>query len=156
MQDNHPKQNDQLNKRPLISQLEAKEGECKQDQPVQPIADVDMITTEECDMRFERHEKLGEGTYGVVFKARDRETDQIVALKKIRLENTDEGIPSTAIREISLLQELRHPNIVELKDIVHGENKLYLIFEFFNLDLKKYLDKKGAPLAALQVKSLMF
>jgi serine/threonine protein kinase len=115
-----------------------------------------MITTEECDLRFERHEKLGEGTYGVVFKARDRDTDQIVALKKIRLENTDEGIPSTAIREISLLQELRHPNIVELKDIVHGENKLYLIFEFFNLDLKKYLDKKGAPLAALQVKSMMF
>ena len=96
-----------------------------------------MITTEECDLRFERHEKLGEGTYGVVFKARDRETDKIVALKKIRLENTDEGIPSTAIREISLLQELRHQNIVELKDIVHGENKLYLIFEFFNLDLKK-------------------
>ena len=99
-----------------------------------------MISLSESDLRFERQEKLGEGTYGVVFKARDRETDSIVALKKIRLENTDEGIPSTAIREISLLQELHHPNIVELKDIVHGENKLYLIFEFFNLDLKKYLD----------------
>ncbi len=115
-----------------------------------------MITTEECDQRFEREEKLGEGTYGVVFKAKDRQTNEIVALKKIRLENTDEGIPSTAIREISVLQELRHPNIVELKDIVHGENKLYLIFEFFNLDLKKYLDKKGAPLGSFQVKSLMF
>ena len=99
-----------------------------------------MISLSESDLRFERQEKLGEGTYGVVFKARDRETDSIVALKKIRLENTDEGIPSTAIREISLLQELHHPNIVELKDIVHGENKFYLIFEFFNLDLKKYLD----------------
>ena len=99
-----------------------------------------MMSLSESDLRFERQEKLGEGTYGVVFKARDKETDSIVALKKIRLENTDEGIPSTAIREISLLQELHHPNIVELKDIVHGENKLYLIFEFFNLDLKKYLD----------------
>lgn len=79
-----------------------------------------------------------------------------MALKKIRLEGTDEGIPSTAIREISLLQELRHPNIVDLKDIVHGENKLYLIFEFFNLDVKKYLDKKGAPMPAPQVKSLMY
>jgi len=115
-----------------------------------------MITTEECDQRFEREEKLGEGTYGVVFKARDRQTNEVVALKKIRLENTDEGIPSTAIREISVLQELRHQNIVELKDIVHGENKLYLIFEFFNLDLKKYLDKKGAPLGSYQVKSLMW
>ena len=115
-----------------------------------------MITTEECDQRFEREEKLGEGTYGVVYKARDRQTNEVVALKKIRLENTDEGMPSTALREISVLQELRHQNIVELKDIVHGQNKLYLIFEFFNLDLKKYLDKKGAPLGSYQVKSLMF
>ncbi len=130
--------------RPLNLPLEAKEGEVKDNQPSN--ADIDMISSEECDVRFERQNKLGEGTYGVVFKARDRQTEEIVALKKIRLENTDEGIPSTAIREISLLQELRHPNIVELKDIVHGENKLYLIFEFFNLDLKKYLDKKGAPL----------
>jgi serine/threonine protein kinase len=82
----------------------------------------------------------------------------VIALKKIRLENTDEGIPSTAIREISLLQELRHPNIIELLDIAHGHNKLYLAFEYFNLDLKKYLEKekqsKGLP--PLQVKSLMY
>jgi len=115
-----------------------------------------MITTEECDLRFERKEKLGEGTYGIVFKCIDLQDNTMIALKKIRLENTDEGIPSTAIREISLLQELRHPNIVELKDICHGENKLYLVFEFFNLDLKKYLDKKGAALVAHQTKSFMW
>lgn len=146
MQDNQTLQINQ--KRTLNMPQEPAQDERKPEQS-QVATDVEMITTEECDLRFERHEKLGEGTYGVVFKARDRETDNIVALKKIRLENTDEGIPSTAIREISLLQELRHPNIVELKDIVHGENKLYLIFEFFNLDLKKYLDKKGAPCQAL-------
>ena len=56
---------------------------------------------------------MGEGTYGVVYKARDKQTNAIVALKRIRLEMEDEGIPSTALREISLLQELRHPNIVE-------------------------------------------
>jgi len=50
---------------------------------------------------------------------------------------------------------LRHENIIELKDIVHGENKLYLIFEYFNLDVKKFLDKKGAALSPPQVKSLM-
>lgn len=115
-----------------------------------------MAQTEECDLRFTSEEKLGEGTYGVVFKAFDKETNETVAVKKIRLEHTDEGIPSTAIREISLLQELHHPNIVELKDIVHGENKLYLVFEFFNLDMKKYLDKKGTPLPSQQVKSLMY
>ena len=52
------------------------------------------------------------GTYGVVYKARDVNTNQIVALKKIRLEAEDEGVPSTAIREISLLKELRDENIV--------------------------------------------
>jgi cyclin-dependent kinase len=51
-------------------------------------------------------EKLGEGTYGVVYKAKDIETSEIYALKEIRLESEDEGIPSTAIREIALLKEL--------------------------------------------------
>src|SRR5437762_1624926 len=77
-------------------------------------------------------------------------------MKKIRLEHADEGIPSTAIREIALLQELHHENIVELKDIVHGENKLYLIFEYFNLDLKKYLDVNGGPLTAAATKNLLY
>jgi hypothetical protein len=52
--------------------------------------------------RYHKIEKVGEGTYGVVYKAKDRVTGEIVALKKIRLEAEDEGIPSTAIREISL------------------------------------------------------
>ena len=61
---------------------------------------------------FEKGEKIGEGTYGVVYKARNRVTDEIVALKRIRLEQEEEGVPSTAIREISLLKELKHENIV--------------------------------------------
>jgi serine/threonine protein kinase len=55
---------------------------------------------------------IGEGTYGVVYKAKDTVTNEIVALKQIRLENEDEGIPSTAMREISILKELKHPYIV--------------------------------------------
>lgn len=55
---------------------------------------------------------MGEGTYGVVYKARDKTTGENVALKKIRLEGDDEGVPSTALREISLLKELSHPNVV--------------------------------------------
>lgn len=64
---------------------------------------------------FQKIEKIGEGTYGVVFKGRNLKTDEIVAMKKIRLESEDEGVPSTAIREISLLKELQHPNIVGLQ-----------------------------------------
>ena len=63
--------------------------------------------------RYEKLEKVGEGTYGVVYKAKDYQTKEIVALKKIRLENEEEGMPSTAMREISLLNELSHKNIVK-------------------------------------------
>jgi cyclin-dependent kinase len=83
------------------------------------------------------------GTYGVVYKARDLTTkdQRIVALKKIRLEAEDEGVPSTAIREISLLKEMNDPNIVRLLNIVHADgHKLYLVFEFLDLDLKKYME----------------
>lgn len=82
------------------------------------------------------------GTYGVVYKARDlTQHNRIVALKKIRLEAEDEGVPSTAIREISLLKEMNDPNIVKLFNIVHADgHKLYLVFEFLDLDLKKYME----------------
>lgn len=86
---------------------------------------------------------MSAGTYGVVYKARDLSTpdNRIVALKKIRLEAEDEGVPSTAIREISLLKEMNDPNIVRLLNIVHADgHKLYLVFEYLDLDLKKYME----------------
>lgn len=78
----------------------------------------------------------------MVYKARDlSNAGEIVALKKIRLETEDEGVPSTAIREISLLKEMKDENIVRLFNIVHADgHKLYLVFEFLDLDLKKYMD----------------
>lgn len=62
--------------------------------------------------KYHKLEKIGEGTYGVVFKARDKISGRLMALKKIRLEQEEEGVPSTALREISLLKELNHANIV--------------------------------------------
>jgi cyclin-dependent kinase len=106
--------------------------------------------------RYQKMEKIGEGTYGVVYKAKDRVTGEIVALKKIRLEAEDEGIPSTAIREISLLKELQHPNIVRLYDVVHTERKLTLVFEFLDQDLKKYLDVVESGLDLPILKSFLF
>ncbi|KAI3629657.1 hypothetical protein MIR68_011092 [Amoeboaphelidium protococcarum] len=90
--------------------------------------------------KYQKVEKLGEGTYGVVYKAQNRITQEIVALKRIRLDNEEEGIPCTAIREIALLKELRHPNIVRLMDVLHTEKKLTLVFEYLDSDLKKYCD----------------
>ena len=70
--------------------------------------------------KYQKIEKIGEGTYGVVYKARNRVSGELVALKKIRLEAEDEGIPSTAIREISILKELQHPNIVRCAPALPG------------------------------------
>jgi cyclin-dependent kinase len=106
--------------------------------------------------RYQKMEKIGEGTYGIVYKARDRVTNEITALKKIRLEAEDEGIPSTAIREISLLKELQHPNIVRLYDVVHTEHKLTLVFEFLDQDLKKYLDVCDSGLDIPILKSFLY
>lgn len=89
---------------------------------------------------YEKIEKIGQGTYGVVYKAKNRSTDEVVALKKIRLEGDDEGVPSTAIREISSLMELNHPNVVRLLDVLCEDKKLSLVFEFLDQDLKKYID----------------
>merc|ERR1719233_2813166 len=72
---------------------------------------------------YTRLDKLGEGTYATVFKGRSRLTDTMVALKEIRIEH-EEGAPCTAIREVSLLKNLKHANIVTLHDIVHTNNSL--------------------------------
>lgn len=107
---------------------------------------------------FMKIEKIGEGTYGVVYKGKNKKTGQIVAMKKIRLESEDEGVPSTAIREISLLKELKHENIVFLEDVLMEETRLYLIFEYLSMDLKKYLDSLGPGnyMAPELVKSYLF
>ncbi|QHO15820.1 uncharacterized protein DS421_10g298200 [Arachis hypogaea] len=68
--------------------------------------------TSSLDSFYEKVEKIGEGTYGIVYKAHDRVTNEIIALKKIRLEQEDEGVPSIAISEISLFKEMQHMNIV--------------------------------------------
>lgn len=79
-------------------------------------------------------EKLGEGTYATVYKGRSKLTENFVALKEIQLEH-EEGAPYTAIREVSLLKDLKHANIVTLHDIVHTDKSLTLVFEYLDKDL---------------------
>ncbi|RNF18814.1 protein kinase [Trypanosoma conorhini] len=86
-------------------------------------------------------EKLGEGTYGVVFKAKENATGHIVALKRMMISGEDEGVPATAIREVCLLKELKHDNIVALRDVLFEPPKVTLIFEYCEYDLKKYMER---------------
>ena len=80
--------------------------------------------------RYKRLDKLGEGTYGEGYKVLDTHTNEIVAQKRIRLEHEEEGVPGTAIREISLLKELQHEYIINLKSVEHQNHRLQLIFEY--------------------------
>ncbi|CAI0628179.1 unnamed protein product [Linum tenue] len=88
---------------------------------------------------FEKLEKVGEGTYGKVYRARERATGKIVALKKTRLHEDDEGVPATTLREVSILRMLSR--LLDVKQGLNKEGKtvLYLVFEYMDTDLKKYI-----------------
>ncbi|CAF0959858.1 unnamed protein product [Adineta ricciae] len=106
--------------------------------------------------KYEKIERIGEGTYGTVYKARSLLTQDIVALKKVRLDDEDDGVPSSALREICLLRELRHPNIVRLLDVIHTEKTLNLIFEYCDQDLKKYFDSCNGDIDPKTVQSFFW
>ena len=109
------------------------------------------------ESKYTRTSKLGEGTYGVVYRAKDQKGQEIYALKKIRLQAEEEGIPSTAIREISLLKELNHINIVKLYEVLHSSKKLTLVFEYVEQDLKKVIDStNGKGVEMKYVKSFLY
>jgi len=80
--------------------------------------------------QFEKISKLGEGTYGIVFLMKNKKNNELVALKKFRIDSEDEGVSSTALREISLLMSLRHPNIVDVQQVFCGTGSLTVVFEY--------------------------
>lgn len=130
---------------------------------------------------FDIVQQVGEGTYGQVYQAKDKESGEIVALKKIRMDNEKEGFPITAIREVKILRALKHKNIVNLKEIVtsrvtarkHGHSRshgaasgsneehddgkgsVYMVFEYLNHDLSGLLDTPGINLNEQQIKCYM-
>lgn len=108
--------------------------------------------------QYETMEKvlLGEGTYGKVYKARSLRTGEFVALKEMKPDAQEEGMPPTAIREIAIIKELSHPNIVRLFDVFCKPNKLILVFEFLENDLKKYMKTLSGRLTPATVKAFAY
>ncbi|KAB2064929.1 hypothetical protein ES319_A09G054600v1 [Gossypium barbadense] len=103
--------------------------------------------------RYLKREVLGEGTYGVVYKAIDTKIGQIVAIKKIRLGKQKEGVNFTALREIKLLKELKAPNIIELTDAFPLKGNLHLVFEFMETDLEAVIRDRNIFLSPADIKS---
>ena len=93
--------------------------------------------------------KLGEGAYGKVYLGEDsKNKNQKVAIKQLKSSSVEEGVPISSLREISLLKELNHVNIVKLMDVVHLPTNIVLVFEYVETDLKIMLKKnnnKGLP-----------
>ena len=97
--------------------------------------------------RYERIESIGAGVVGTVYKVRVRDrdawTNETLALKQIRFEDGEEGVPVAALREISLLQDLAHPNIVPLFDTHVATNQFFLVLELLDCHLRTYLHERG-------------
>ncbi|KPA77920.1 protein kinase putative (CRK) [Leptomonas pyrrhocoris] len=92
--------------------------------------------------RYRHVVKLGEGTYGSVYKGTEIQTGRVVAFKRMVVTSDDEGIPGAAIREICLLKELRHNNVVELFEVLFEPPKITMIFELCDCDLKRYMESR--------------
>ncbi|KHJ89621.1 kinase domain protein [Oesophagostomum dentatum] len=109
---------------------------------------------------FQKLNRIGEGTYGIVYRAKDTRSGQIVALKKVRVDSkmsAQVGISDSALREIVLLKRLRHENIVELKEVAVSRDPqgMFLVMEYCEQDLAKLLDEMVHPFTEPQVKCLM-
>ncbi|XP_075711006.1 cyclin-dependent kinase 7 isoform X2 [Rhinoderma darwinii] len=108
--------------------------------------------------QYEKLEFLGEGQFATVYKARDKNTDQIVAIKKIKLGHraeANDGINRTALREIKLLQELSHPNIIGLLDAFGHKSNISLVFDFMETDLEAIIRDTSLVLTPAHIKSYM-
>lgn len=103
--------------------------------------------------RYQYSTRLGEGISSVVFKALDRQRNEHVALKTIELENEEEGVPSTALREIAILNRLHHANIIGLRDVVHHDKKLVIALEYVQWNLRQFADQ--FELRASSIRNIM-
>ncbi|KAG9509024.1 Cyclin-dependent kinase 11B, partial [Fragariocoptes setiger] len=101
--------------------------------------------------------KIEEGTYGVVFKATNKRTGENVALKRLKIEAGQDGFPITSLREVNTLLKARHPHIINVQEIVFGNDltKIYIVMEYMEYDLRTIMDMMKAPFTLGQIKTLL-
>lgn len=106
---------------------------------------------------YEKLNRIDEGSYGIVYRARDKQTGEVVALKKLKLENEKNGFPITSLREIHTLRLAAHPHIVKVKEIVTSSDYslVFIVMEYLDHDLKALMDSMASPFMLSEVKTLM-
>ncbi|MCO5565815.1 hypothetical protein L7F22_019490 [Adiantum nelumboides] len=106
---------------------------------------------------YERLNQIEEGSYGVVFRARDRSSGEIVALKKLKMDQEKNGFPITSLREIRTLMEAKHENVVRVREIVVGETltQIFIVMDFIEHDLKTLLQTQNMPFLASEIKTIL-
>lgn len=106
---------------------------------------------------FEKLNRVGEGTYGIVYRVRDTKSNEILALKKLRMEKEKDGLPVSGLREFSILMSCSHENIVELKGVAVGKSleNVFLVMAYCEQDLASLLDNMQSPFSESQVKCIM-
>ncbi|KAI1730481.1 protein kinase domain-containing protein [Ditylenchus destructor] len=108
--------------------------------------------------RYEKIKHLGEGQFANVYQAKDLETGTIVAIKKIKLGSRHEardGVNRTALREIKLLQEIHHDNIITLRDVIGHRTSIQLVFDFMDTDLENIIKDSSIPLSQSHIKNMV-
>jgi len=105
---------------------------------------------------FEMIKKINEGTYGVVYKARDKKTGELVALKKVKTNIERDGYPMSSLREINILLSFNHPSIVNVKEVVVDDfDGTFMVMEHMEYDLKGLMEVKKHPFSMSEIKSLV-
>ena len=104
---------------------------------------------------YEKQGQIGEGTFGTVSKAVHRPTGSVVAIKKIRCRTPKQGTEVPTLREIMLLQELQHENVIELIEVFVHNCNINLVFEFCSADLEHIVKTKTLPLDGPRIKGYM-
>ncbi|KAH9745852.1 protein kinase domain-containing protein [Citrus sinensis] len=104
------------------------------------------------NLNYKKIKKIGAGGYGEVYKCRNKVTGQKVAIKMMTIQTEQEGVPSYIIREVSLLKELEHENIVRLLDVQSGWTDVFLVFEYLDLDLHSFITRHKTTLNLLVIK----